>query len=146
MRLAVAILLFTLGCAGSGPTDTANGPIAPLADASIAPYTIATSESGALRVEVRTTPDQPPTRGLSTIALDISDAKTDAMQGGLELQVVPWMPAMGHGTSVKPAVEARPDGTYVVSRVNMYMGGQWDLRISTSGTVTDRVTLHFSIR
>jgi hypothetical protein len=56
------------------------------------------------------------------------------------------MPAMGHGTSVKPATEPMGNGTYVVSRVNFYMGGKWDLRTSISGALTDHVALHFSIR
>jgi hypothetical protein len=104
------------------------------------------SESGQLRLEVRTGPDQPPTRGVSTVSLDITDATSGGPSDGLELAVVPWMPAMGHGTSVKPAIEANGNGHYTVSRVNLYMGGKWDLRIAISGAATDRATLHFSIR
>jgi hypothetical protein len=104
------------------------------------------SDSGKLQIEASTGPDQPPTRGVSTVSLDISDATTGEPADGLEVAVVPWMPAMGHGTSVKPAVEAKGNGRYVVSRVNMYMGGKWDLRITISGAATDSATLHFSIR
>jgi hypothetical protein len=104
------------------------------------------SESGALRFEVRTGPTQPPTRGVSTVWLAVSDAASGEPTTGLELTVVPWMPAMGHGTSVKPAIEAAGDGQFVVSRVNLYMGGKWDLRIAISGAVTDRATIHFAIR
>jgi hypothetical protein len=137
-RVAVCVLF--CGCASSEAAAAAGRP----GDAG--PFAVEMSESAQLRVEVRTEPDQPPTRGLSTVTLEITDAMSGEPAVGLELAVVPWMPAMGHGTSVKPAVEAKGDGVYEVSRVNMYMGGEWDLRITISGTVTDRATLHFSIR
>lgn len=113
------------------------------------PFGTIVSESGALSIEARTGPDQPPTRGLTTIDLDIVDAQSGEPKDGLELTVVPWMPAMGHGTSVKPALEAVGGGHYVVSNVNMYMGGAWDLRIAISAAdagAADRATLHFKIR
>jgi hypothetical protein len=137
-RCGFALSLLFWGCASSEVVAGHPGDAGPFA--------VETSESAQLRLEVHTDPDQPPTRGVSTISLEISDAQSGEPVKGLELAVVPWMPAMGHGTSVKPAVNAKGDGSYEVSRVNMYMGGQWDLRIAISGTVTDRATLHFSIR
>jgi hypothetical protein len=112
------------------------------------PFGTITSESGALRVEARTGPDQPPTRGLSTVELDIVDAQSGEPKDGLELVVLPWMPAMGHGTAVKPKLEAVGGGHYLVSNVNMYMGGAWDLRIAitSADAEPDRATLHFQIR
>jgi hypothetical protein len=139
--LGFATWLLLCGCASSGSNA---GASAPQVDAG--PLAGVMSDSAKLRIEVRTGPDQPPTRGVSTVSLDVADAQSGEASDGLELTVVPWMPAMGHGTSVKPAVEAKGNGQYIVSRVNMYMGGKWDLRIAIAGTATDRVTLHFSIR
>jgi hypothetical protein len=149
-RLAACCAACLLAACGgeSGPTDIADfgdaSTVMPLADAG--PYGEIMSESGALRFEIRTGPTQPPTRGVSTVWLTVSDVESGEPATGLELAVVPWMPAMGHGTSVKPAIEAVSDGQFVVSRVNLYMGGKWDLRIAISGAVTDRATIHFAIR
>jgi hypothetical protein len=133
--VALTLLLLMGACS----SDVSSMP----ADAG--PWFVA-SQSGALQFEVGTSPEQPPTRGLSTVSLEITDAQSGEPKDGLELTVVPWMPAMGHGTSVKPAIDAVGGGQYVVSRVNMYMGGAWDLRIAISGAETDRATLHFTIR
>ena len=141
-RLALVGLL-SLGACASDDSAAAR----PVGDAG--PFGTIVSESGALSIEARTGPDQPPTRGLTTVDLDIVDAQSGEPKDGLELTVVPWMPAMGHGTSVKPALEAVGGGHYLVSNVNMYMGGAWDLRIAISAAdaeAADRATLHFKIR
>lgn len=144
-----AISLVFFGCASSEQATKAAGS-AGAGSSSVTvdagPLPAVMSDSGHLRFEVRTGPDQPPTRGVSTVSLQITDASTGEPADGLALTVVPWMPAMGHGTSVKPAIDAMGDGAYEVSRVNMYMGGKWDLRIAISGAATDSATLHFSIR
>jgi hypothetical protein len=137
----LAGLLCLVGC------SSADSAAHPVGDAG--PFGTITSESGALRIAARTGPDQPPTRGLSTVELDIADAQSGEPKDGLELMVLPWMPAMGHGTAVKPKLEAVGGGRYLVSNVNMYMGGAWDLRIAiTTGDAepADRATLHFQIR
>jgi hypothetical protein len=140
--------LAVLGLMGLSACASDDGAAArPVGDAG--PFGTIVSESGALSIEARTGPDQPPTRGLSTVDLEIVDAQSGEPQDGLELSVVPWMPAMGHGTSVKPALEAVGGGHYVVSNVNLYMGGAWDLRIAISAAdaeAADRATLHFKIR
>jgi hypothetical protein len=140
-QLALAGLLCLSACASDD--SAAAGSVG---DAG--PFGTIASESGALSIEARTGPDQPPTRGLTTIDLDIADAQSGEPKDGLTLTVVPWMPAMGHGTSVKPALEAVGGGHYVISNVNMYMGGAWDLRIAISAAdaEADRATLHFKIR
>ena len=141
---ALSACLLLCGCAGSSPAGDEGARADSVVDAG--PVAVVMSDSEQLQIEVHTGPDQPPTRGVSVVELDISDAQSGDPVDGLALTVVPWMPAMGHGTSVKPQVEAMGDGVYLVSRVNMYMGGEWDLRTSISGTLVDHATLHFSIR
>lgn len=114
-----------------------------LADAG--PIAVVTSEGKLLQLQAYTAPSQPPTRGLSTVSLEISDATSGQPQDGLTINAVPWMPAHGHGTSIKPVVAAKGGGVYEISKVNMFMGGKWDLRLTFSGAISDRVTLHFSI-
>jgi len=99
-----------------------------------------TSSAGDLQVEVRTAPGQPPSVGLSTVTLNITDA-AGTPQNGLSLAVVPWMPAMGHGTSVTPVVAATGKGTYRIYNVSLFMAGQWELRVDVRGTTTDQLVI-----
>jgi hypothetical protein len=103
------------------------------------PYTTATSTSGALVVEVRTAPSQPPPRGTCQVELRVVDRDGHGVDG-LSVKLVPWMPAMGHGASVMPSVEATGDGRYRVDDVSLFMPGAWQLRVSIAGPVTDDAT------
>ena len=133
------VLCALVGCAD---TDSLNAE----QDDDGGPQIVTTTDSKLLRVEAYTSPDQPPTRGVSNVTLLITDAKTGEPQKGLVLEAVPWMPAHAHGTSMKTEVDAWEPGVYEISKVNMYMGGLWDLRVALTGTKTDHVTLHFEIR
>jgi hypothetical protein len=107
---------------------------------------VMTSELGSYRVEVRTSPDQPPTRGELAAQFIITDAHTGAPQSGLELQVVPWMPAMGHGTSVKPIISETAPGSYLIDQLLLFMPGDWQIRTELDGAVSDHVTPTLEIR
>jgi hypothetical protein len=90
------------------------------------------SQSGALSVAVRTSPE-PPTRGDQSVEFTITDAATGGPRSGLTLEVVPWMPVMSHGTSVVPTVTEQSPGTYLIADVDMFMAGEWELRTTISG-------------
>jgi hypothetical protein len=109
------------------------------------PLMTVVSGSGKLAIDVRTAPLQPPTRGLQGVELVIRDSKTGASEPGLTLGVLPWMPAMDHGASLAPRVQEGPPGTYVVSDVDFFMPGTWELRTSISGAVTDHAAPSFQI-
>ena len=64
---------------------------------------------------------------------------------GLGLEVVPWMPAHGHGTSVSPTITETAPGTFVATPLYLFMPGSWELRITTSGTVDDTAKAAFEI-
>src|SRR5271165_3408986 len=104
---ALAPAIFVVGCGSPGPLASAEHfPPDPL-------MTV-TSNSGKFSVEVRTAPDQPPSRGAQSVEFVIRDASTNALQTGLSLQVLPWMPAMGHGSSVVPTIREASPGTYLL--------------------------------
>lgn len=117
-------------CSSSSPDTSAPGsfPAAVLVSSM--------SAGGTLRVDVRTSPDQPPSRGTSSVELTLTDVR-GAPVDGLTLTVVPWMPAMGHGTAVPPVVTPAGNGRYVLTNVNMFMPGEWDLRTTFEGSVSD---------
>jgi hypothetical protein len=64
---------------------------------------------------------------------------------GLSLDVVPWMPAMGHGSSTVPSVRDEGDGIYVVDHVVLFMPGQWDLRTAVSGALVDKLDVSVDV-
>ncbi len=103
------------------------------------PLVTVTSASGTLQVAVYTNP-QSPTAGNVAVRYFISETASSQPVDGLSLAVVPWMPAMGHGTSVVPSVSAAGGGVYNLSNVYLFMAGQWQLRTAISGGATDSVT------
>jgi hypothetical protein len=125
--IALALLGVAAACSGASP------PGSPTFSAEA--YTTATSTSGALAVAVRTSP-QPPSRGTNSVELTITRVSDGAPVDGLTLDVVPWMPAMGHGTST-PTVTAQGGGVYLATEVYLYMPGIWALQTAISGTVND---------
>jgi YtkA-like len=129
---AVAVTLAGAGCGtGSGqPTDV------PLSFPEAALVTMA-SDSGALVLEMRSSP-QPPVRGQDAAELRFTDS-AGAPVDGLTLTVVPWMPAHGHGTSVQPVVTEEGPGVFIVQPLYLYMAGQWELRTTIAGAMTDAI-------
>ena len=128
-----------LGCSGSSGATGSGDVTFPAAAFSTMP-----SSTGALTIEVRTAPTQPPSQGLDTVEYVIT-AAGGAPSDGLELTVVPWMPDMGHGASTTPSVAAMGDGRYVISDVELFMGGKWQLRTTIAGPLEDSVTPTFQI-
>jgi hypothetical protein len=99
------------------------------------------SMSGELRVDVRTSP-QPPMRGGQSAQLTITNA-SGAPVSGLSLSVLPWMPVMGHGTSVVPTAGEMAPGVYGIDNIYFSMPGLWALRTTISlptGQPTDTGT------
>jgi hypothetical protein len=135
---AAALTSGLVGCAGSAPGPSDTFPSQSLFEL--------LSDSGAQRVEVRTAPDQPPTRGNVTMRLSITDAATDAAETGLELKVVPWMPAMGHGTSVTPTIVETAPGIYDLENLILFMPGTWQIRTQWGAAVGTHVTPTLDVR
>jgi len=140
-RLASLLVHVGLAACGSAHEVASTEPLTFTAQ----PLMTVKSGLGKLAIDVRTAPLQPPTRGLQGVQLVIRDSKTGASEPGLALGVLPWMPAMGHGAPLTPRVEEGPPGTYVVSEVDFFMPGTWELRLSISGAVTDHAAPSFQI-
>jgi len=84
-----------------------------------------------LKLELRTSP-QPPARGVLGVQYRVTTA-TGAPVDGLSLDVVPWMPDMGHGAATKPEIQTASQGTYVLPNVYLAMPGRWELRTHLTG-------------
>ncbi len=110
------------------------------------PYQTVTSQDGALSVSAWTAPNQPPIRGVITVKLLVTDAASGKPDNGLTLDIIPEMPAMGHGTSVIPQVSPSGSGIYVATDVYLFMPGRWNLDTTISGSVTDDVTVPIDVQ
>lgn len=130
MRLLLPALLALSCSSASAPTDGSFPSD---------PYQTLMSDSGQLRIEVRTAPDQPPQHGLCSVELRFTDAKTGAPASG-DVAVVPWMPAHNHGASVVPTVTPSSPGRYTVTNLELFMPGTWELRTTLSGATSDKAT------
>ncbi|HEX3344474.1 MAG TPA: FixH family protein [Polyangiaceae bacterium] len=129
-RLAAVPLLAATACSSASPTPTGAFPPDP--------YATTMSDSSALVLDVRTSP-QPPSRGTNAVQLTITRASDGTPVDGLALDVEPWMPSMDHGTST-PTVTPEGGGVYLVTEVYLYMPGLWTLRTGISGAMTDHAT------
>lgn len=106
--------------------------------------TTITSESGALTLEIRTAPQQPPARGVTDIELVARDSKGD-LRDDLKFQITPWMPDMGHGSATHPVSDNLGAGRYEVEGVTMVMAGRWELETEITGGVEDSALIVFQI-
>lgn len=70
--------------------------------------------------------------------LRVNDAGGAAVDG-LQMHVIPWMPAHGHGGSRVAPVTPQGDGWYLVAPAYLYMSGVWELRTSFEGFSEDGV-------
>jgi hypothetical protein len=100
------------------------------------PYVTTATTSGALAVQVRSWPD-PPQQGFVYVEMTVTDADGGAPVEGLQLSVRPWMPAMNHGVSAHPVVteEDGGGGKYLVTNLDLFMSGEWDLQTTFSGPI-----------
>src|SRR5438046_1340287 len=129
---AIAAIALLTACSSSSGAPSGEFPSAP--------YATLVSDGGSLHIELRTAPDQPPTRGTGSIQLRVADAASGAPREDVTIEIVPWMPAMGHGSSIRPDVAARGGGVFVLTNMALFMPGRWELRITFHGGVTDSAT------
>jgi hypothetical protein len=101
------------------------------------------SDSGALRLTL--TAPNGATVGTGTFEMAVADATDGSPRDGLTVSVVPWMPAMGHGTAPS-TVTAEGGGRYRLDDVYLFMPGSWELEIGIAGPVTDHANASFQIQ
>jgi hypothetical protein len=115
------------------------------------PFMALPTDSGKFSLSLWTAPEQPPSRGVNRVKLEVTDAITATPVDGLAVSIVPWMPSMGHGTSVVPSVAEQGNGVYIADNVNFIMPARWQLRITFSSGAdaatgaTDSATPSFDI-
>jgi len=101
------------------------------------------SESGSLRLELRTPSGV--ARGTNEVLLHVSRGDSGAPTDELVLEMLPFMPAMGHGSGVSPLVTPLGSGDYAFSEVVLNMAGRWQLRTAISGERSDHVVFDVDV-
>jgi hypothetical protein len=130
----MAALITSAGCSSSPAAESPGTfPAAPLMSIP--------SAGGTLHVDVRSSPTQPPQLGNGSWSYTMTIAASGEPATGLSLDVVPWMPAMGHGTSTVPSVSDMGGGVYIIDDVVLFMPGQWELRTAISGPEDDKLVV-----
>ena len=125
-RLALAVLV---ACSSAPPPSFGATPI-----------TTATSTACGVSFDVYSAP-APLVRGSSSIKLVTSTPKD-----GLAITIVPFMPAMGHGSATSPTVVDQGNGVYVAEDVVMPMPGTWQLRTSIAGACSDAIVFDVDVQ
>jgi hypothetical protein len=134
LLLAVAVA----GCSGSSSPASETFATTPAA--------VVTSDANLYRITLFSAPDPQPSRGSNSLRLVVTKIADGSPVTGLAVDMVPWMPAMGHGASTKPSVEVGNEpGSYVATNVNLFMSGLWELRTSIGGETGDHATAQFDI-
>jgi len=139
IALAAVIAISLAACSSSsgsgGQASPYSGP----------PFATVTSTSGALQVAVRLS-QQPPAAGNLEAQLTITSMTGNTPVDGLELQMVPYMPQMHHGTSVTPEIMAEGGGKYLVTNLYLFMPGIWELKTTVTGAKADSVDPQFEVQ
>jgi hypothetical protein len=87
----------------------------------------------------------PPAQGKNTWTLRLLDGGGQPVSGA-KVEVVPFMPDHGHGSSVVPKVTDKGDGTYSIELVYLIMPGVWQTTITaTTASGQDKAVFDFCI-
>jgi hypothetical protein len=86
------------------------------------------SEDGQLTALFAPTPD-PPRVGATELSITLSRTDLSPVSGAT-FDVVPWMPAHGHGSPRTPSTSEATPGGYLTSDLFYQMAGSWELRIT----------------
>lgn len=135
-RAAIAagiVGLFALASGGCGGSPPAIPPV----PASFPPQALTTvaSTSGALQVALRSVPD-PPVRGQNVGQLTLTDGSGQPVDG-VTVQILPFMPAHGHGTSEAVGVTDQGGGVFIANPLYLFMAGEWQIQMKFQGAIND---------
>jgi hypothetical protein len=89
-----------------------------------------------LAFELRTSPSQPPERGSFAMEVRVAD-RSGVPRDGLDIDVVPFMGAHGHGTNANPTITPIGDGRYRIDGLELSMPGFWQLQFVVRGEGID---------
>ncbi len=129
----IAMALAALACSGGARNETSDAGGTVL------------SESGALDITWQCTSGDGPARGSNRFEHLVESTDDGAPVDGLTLSMVPFMPAMGHGSATVPTITSLGTGKFGVDDVVLAMPGVWELRTTISGPESDYAVLRVEV-
>ena len=103
--------------------------------------------NGLISVTLISSNPGPPIKGNNDWSIRIADSAGNPVTGAT-IDVTPFMPDHGHGTPIKVGVTPMTSGgTYLLSPVNLFMAGLWQvtIRVTTADSKSDFVVFSFCI-
>ena len=131
----VALLLvvaLAAACGGAPPLPDVPDSFPPAALMTLA------SDSGGLHIELRSAPE-PLVRGQNVGQLTVVDGSGQPIDG-LGVSILPWMPSHGHGTSAPVGITDAGGGVFIANPLYLFMAGEWELRMTFEGSLSDTAT------
>ncbi len=135
--LLVMVGAFCLAACGSSPTGLTPVDAGNFIDCThdprvsqYAPNLTVKSTSGALNFVLLSSNPAPPAAETNVWSMRITNG-TGVNQANVVANVLPFMPDMGHGTSITPSMSANSDGTYTVQPLYLFMAGIWSITFTT---------------
>lgn len=110
-------------------SGAADGSITCDYDPQVVPYAAGLREpggNGILSFVLVSANPAPPALGLNEWTVEVLDSSGTA-QVATFVQIKPWMPYHGHGASVVPTVTGSANGSYLVSDLDFFMVGVWQV-------------------
>ena len=87
-----------------------------------------------------------PVVGKNRLDATLVDSEESPLEHAV-LDVQTWMPAHGHGSSAKPAVDEQGAGRYAITNLVFEMPGEWQLTINVDGAeLSDRFVIPVAVR
>lgn len=83
--------------------------------------------AGDLTVKVTGAVPAPPVKGMNELTLELTDSA--GAVDGATVNVAPFMPDHGHGSTVTPVVAASGGGRYTVTKIYLAMAGLWKITV-----------------
>jgi hypothetical protein len=115
----------------------------PCDDPRIDDFAIGTTVEGdAIRIAILDATPSAPFRGDNAWTVSLTDRAGAALEH-VAVEVQPWMPDHGHGTSVGAEVTQRDDGELHIEPINLWMAGLWEVRflVTLEDDVVDTAVL-----
>ena len=98
-------------------------------DIDYVPGMVAAGNDGVFEIELIEAVPAPPDKGDNAWSIELRDIASAAPVSGAAVDVVPFMPDHGHGTSIIPVItEGAEPGHYQIDVINLWMPGFWEVR------------------
>lgn len=137
------------GTGGGGSTTTGTGSSVCATDPRAMAYAVGISQAsadGKVKIAFADAMPAPPAKGANVWTITLTDAAQMPIDGAT-IDVKPFMPDHGHGSSATPVVTGKGSGNYEVTNLQLFMPGIWQITftVTPAGGVAESVVFTFCV-